>query len=282
MQCRRYRRSDAASCVVSPPFRTHVAARALGCPRPHRHLADASLHSRSHPDVHCAPLSWFLATSADWGLRHPRASCSPISDSRFTGFPSASSPTTVMSKHQGLAGMPEGFLPAFRTLRRLAPRRQQKHLTMLLASLPFTVRTLARTNTSYALGTRFTCRHRRLTMTLMHCDHQPKFGAPKHHRCPACLQTVRSSLHDASMHPIILAVRGISSPPSTRTPCLASRDLPKPTACARAFPPLQHSSWLEAPHSTPSLSRRSPTRTLSTSLWCSAARCRDPMRPNTR
>lgn len=282
MHRRRYRLSDAASCVDSPPFRTHVAARALGRPRPHRLVADASLHPRSHPGLHRAPLSWFLATSADWGLRHPRASCSPISDSRFTGFPSASSPTTVMSKHQGLAGMPEGFLPAFRTLRRLAPRRQQQHLTTLLASLPFTVRSLARTNKPYALGNRFACRHRRLTMTLMCQDHQPKFGAPRHHRCAACLQTVRSSLHDASMHPIILAVRGISSPPSTRTPRPVSRALPKQTARARAFTPSQHSSRFEAPHSTPSLSRRSPTHTLSTSLWCFVARCRDPMRPNTR
>lgn len=34
MRCLRYRLSDAASCVVSPPFRTHVATRARGCPRP--------------------------------------------------------------------------------------------------------------------------------------------------------------------------------------------------------------------------------------------------------
>lgn len=49
--------------------------------------------------MHYAPLTWFLATSAVWGLRHPRASCSPISDSRFTMFPPAASPTTVVSKY---------------------------------------------------------------------------------------------------------------------------------------------------------------------------------------
>ena len=33
-----------------------------------------------------APPSWFLTTSADWGLRPPRACCSPISDPGFTAF----------------------------------------------------------------------------------------------------------------------------------------------------------------------------------------------------
>ena len=42
--------------------------------------------SRSQPVMCHAPLMWFLTTSADWGLRHPRASCSPISDTRFAAF----------------------------------------------------------------------------------------------------------------------------------------------------------------------------------------------------
>ena len=41
---------------------------------------------------------------------------------------------------QGLAGTPTGLPAAFRTLRRLSPRRQQPRLTTLLAPVPFTVR----------------------------------------------------------------------------------------------------------------------------------------------
>jgi hypothetical protein len=48
--------------------------------------------------------------------------------------------TTEVASNQGLAGTPTGPPAAFRTLRRLDPRRQQPRLTTLLASVPFTVR----------------------------------------------------------------------------------------------------------------------------------------------
>lgn len=87
-----------------------------------------------------APLLRFLAPSAAFGLLRPQASCSLMSDVRFTSFPSVCSPTGViqLKPNQTLAGTHRDF-PAVRyTLRRLAPRRQQRRLTTLLALLPFT------------------------------------------------------------------------------------------------------------------------------------------------
>jgi hypothetical protein len=91
-----------------------------------------------------APLSWFLTTSADWGLRHPRACCSPISDSRFTAFgvvPTDRShlalrlPDIRATEVTGTRWDTGGTPAVFRTLRRRAPRRQQPRLTTLACLL---------------------------------------------------------------------------------------------------------------------------------------------------
>ena len=111
---------------------------------------------RSHPDACHAPLSWFLPTSAVWGLAAPPGMLQPDLGSEVHSVSVVPTDTTVSRVHpalrlpdthaalfpgrQGLAGTPTGLPAAFRTLRRLAPRRQQHRLTTLLASLPFTVR----------------------------------------------------------------------------------------------------------------------------------------------
>jgi hypothetical protein len=87
-----------------------------------------------------APLSWFLATSADWGSRHPRASCSPISDPRFTTFLLHLPPTTVAPKHQGFAGAPGKLPAAFRPFEDLLLVDSCNASRRCPAPLPFTVR----------------------------------------------------------------------------------------------------------------------------------------------
>ena len=75
-----------------------------------------------------------------------------MSDVRFTSFPSVRSPTDVIrpKSNQTLAGTRREF-PAVRyTLRRLAPRRQQKRLTTPLAFLPFTANGAALTPSAEA------------------------------------------------------------------------------------------------------------------------------------
>jgi hypothetical protein len=99
-----------------------------------------------------APLLGFLAPSAAFGLLRPQAYCSLMSDVRFTSFLSVRSPTDVIrpKSNQTLAGTRRGF-PAVRyTLRRLAPRRQQKRLTTPLAFLPFTANGAALTPSAEA------------------------------------------------------------------------------------------------------------------------------------
>ncbi len=298
----------------SPPFRTHAAARARGCPRPAPSRVRCFARSRSHPAACCAPLPWFLATSAVWGLRHPRACCSPISDPRFTAFllrqPLAHRGTEAPGRRWGTGEAPR-CVP---TLRRLAPRRQPQRLTTLLCPLavhrsggpdePFDGLTpqrsappsfrihlvdhpmapvAGRPEAALSVASRhfvplaagFCCRHRRLTMTSTPHPHQPKLGGDGHRRCLVRCRTWRSSFHDASKHPLTRATEGISSFDNRNTASLL-QEPPEGDPSCTSFRPPRHSSRDDLPHSTPSPPRRSPRHALPASQRRYAPRCKGP------
>lgn len=85
-----------------------------------------------------APLLGFLAPSAAFDLLRPRACCSPMSDARFTVFPSVRSPAGVATpKHRQTTAGTAGAFPPRVTPFEDSPRRQQPRLTTPLAFWPF-------------------------------------------------------------------------------------------------------------------------------------------------
>lgn len=190
-----------------------------------------------------APLLGFLAPSAAFGLLRPQASCSLMSDVRFTSFPSVCSPTDVTQSklNQTLAGTHRDF-----PRRALHPSKTCSSPTAEAphdASCPPAVHN--QRCRSHSIQTK--------TMLRSVCLVQsPKGPPPARMRLPVALSPTsppRCALrcrmlhpHDASEHPLAKAVQGISSLPQPRHLTDAAVSVARPLWRPRLSSTLLHSS----------------------------------------